>query len=355
MFNILKKMFRTFVIEEKLIFSLFCICQIVSILCMVFVSGVIASRIEYNNSFDLEYRQFSIELGKTTTSIEKLVREFEQLRKDNSDIDNATIWIKNKDVLIKSNLMYQEPSPLYIDIGNYFTKKNISSKENVILINQELTQSNKVYEIGDYLKINNKRFRVVGAFSNDYFEIPIHCVSEIDEILQMDLVFKKPIDKWQLNKYEKVIKETFKPNSITLPKELPMGKLTENIFQNVSVLFIALLAILNFSFLYSYLLNKRKYQYAVFRLCGCSTRLGSFLLIVELLSISLILYIICGLLFHICFSWIYPFMSENISYALNFSDYIEVAAVYILVLLLVFIPIIIKYGKKTPIEIYKGI
>ncbi len=354
MFLLLKKMLRTLIAEQKLVFILFCICQIVSILSMIFVSGVIAAQLEYNNSFDLEYRQFSFLVEQPKTA-QRLAEEYELLKQEIKKVENCTLWFQHNDVPIKANISYQKASPYYVDLGRYFSAEEFKSNKNLILINQEKAGNDPIYEIGDKIIIGEKTFKIIGAIPHSYFEIPFNCLTDNNKITQVEILLQESIKPEMAVEYAETIKEIFGVSKVSLPEEVPAGEISKNLFQNISILLISLLAICNFSFLYRYLLKKRQYQYAVFRLCGCSSFKGSILLLLELLIVSFGLYLACAILFHFGLSWIYPFMTDKISYALGFADYIEIALIYLLNLLVVFVPIIRNFSKKSPIQIYREV
>lgn len=351
-----KKTLKTTISEHKLVFCLFCICQIISIFSVVFVAGVFAAFEESNTSYDLEYRQFVVENEHSYTA-KQILEQYNAIAQEIPSLENGVLWMKNNGMDVKANIIYQKPSDLYISLGRYFkTTKNFKNVHE-ILVNQGFEEIDNNYKVNDIITIFGKKFRVIGTIldtnSGPYFEIPFNEIVEKAEIQNIVFRLDHIPDSKDISRYTKMIENYYGKGNVTGPNQLPEGRIFENFSRNISMLFISLLSILNFSFLYYYLLTKRKRQYGIYRLCGCSRVKGGALLLLELFALSFVLFLICSVLFHTCFTWIYSFMSVKITYSLTLIDYTETALVYLFNIILVFTPIILRYSKKMPMEIYK--
>lgn len=353
---LLKKTLKTTILEHKLVFCLFCVCQMISIFSVIFVAGVFAAYEEANSSYDLEYRQFVVENEHSYTA--KQIREqYHAIAQEIPSLENGVLWMKNNGMDVKANIVYQKPSDLYISLGRYFkTTKNFKNVYE-ILVNQGFTETDNHYKVNDTITVFGKEFRVIGtildASSDPYFEIPFNEIVEKTEIKNIVFRLDHIPDRKDISRYTKMIENYYGKGNVIEPNQLPEGRIFENFFRNISTLFISLLSILNFSFLYYYLLTKRKRQYSIYRLCGCSSVKGGSLLLLELIVLSFVLFLICSIIFHTCFAWIYPFMGNEITYSLTLIDYTETALIYLFNIMLVFVPIILRYSKKMPMEIYK--
>ena len=79
------------------------------------------------------------------------------------------------------------------------------------------------------------------------------------------------------------------------------------LFEMFSYIFIALLAIFNFSYLYQYILTKRRNDFAIIKIYGCANFLAVKVFLSELLLLSAGTFICSSLLFHFGLRRIYAY------------------------------------------------
>lgn len=356
--NLLWRSLKSLVIKNKLVFVLFCLCQVVSILSIIFVYGVIVARAEYNNSFDIGNRQLHIPLEMPIGREEleqkiRLLAEDEQLH---DTVEQYSVWMDAGDIRIKADMQYVEASPLFVSFGKYFTPEDFTSDNKVVLICEEIAFGDPSYEVGDTYSVMGESYTIQGifnSFNTAYVEIPYTSLPSVEGIRRITITLKHPVDGDTAREYGKAIKELWDIVSVELPPASEASDVTENIFQMSGSLLIALLAAINFSALYRFLLRRRQSEYAIYRMYGCTKTKGFLLLFGELLIVGGVLFILSSLIFHFGLSWIYPYMHEGVPYALSLKDYLVVCGLYFLNILIVFTPIIKKYSGSSPVDIYR--
>lgn len=356
--KLLWKSMQALIVKNRLVFILFCLCQVVSILSIIFVYGVIVARQEYNNSFDIENRQLHIPLDTPMTS-EELEQKIQLLDEDerlHDTVEQYAVWLAEGDILIQANFQYVKASPLFVDYGQYFTPEDFSTGNKTLLICEEIAFGDPGYEVGDTYTLRGESYTVKGIFSSfgvPYIEVPYASLFSVDGMRRVTVTLKHQVDQDTAREYGKIIKELWDIVSVELPPAPTTDSISSNIFQMFSSLLIALLAAINFSALYRFLLQRRQAEYAVYRMYGCTKTKGFFLLLGELLIVGGSLFLLSSLVFHFGLSWIYPYMHEGVPYALRLPDYLVVCGLYFLNILLVFTPIIKKYSSRSPVDIYR--
>ena len=260
--NLLWRSLKSLVIKNKLVFVLFCLCQVVSILSIIFVYGVIVARAEYNNSFDISNRQLHIPLEMPIGREEleqkiRLLAEDEQLH---DAVEQYSVWMDAGDIRIKADMQYVEASPLFVSFGKYFTPEDFTSDNKVVLICEEIAFGDPSYEVGDTYSVMGESYTIQGifnSFNTAYVEIPYTSLPSVEGIRRITITLKHPVDGDTAREYGKAIKELWDIVSVELPPASEASDVTENIFQMSGSLLIALLAAINFSALYRFLLRRR--------------------------------------------------------------------------------------------------
>lgn len=350
-------MITSLIKQNKLVFILFCLCQIISIISIVFVYGVFVSRDKLNNSYDIERRELTFKPSNIEDK-NLLSTKFQQLESNvqlKKILQTITVWSISGDNIIKSDFRYKDPAPLYVDHGSYFNEDDYLNGNHVILINRSIAGTDPVYNVDDNIQINGTAYKVVGVFGHEYYEIPFPSLISYDDVEQISIVLNREVEESTARQYSQIIKEIFDVNTVNLPPPITQNAITQNLFQTVSSIFIAFIAAINFSALYRFLLKERQAEYAIYRMCGCTKKRGFMLFLSELLIIGLCLFTFSSLLFHFALSWIYPYMTSKIIYAITFIDYLGIGGLYLLNLLIVFIPIINSYSSKSPIDVYRRV
>ena len=73
----------------------------------------------------------------------------------------------------------------------------------------------------------------------------------------------------------------------------------------------------------------------------------------EVLIITSILFLLASLFFHCVVEQLLPVVNENLSYTLFIEDYLILYVVFLVLVSIIFIPVILRYNRKKPIDFLK--
>jgi len=213
----------------------------------------------------------------------------------------------------------------------------------VIIVSKETSIINRS-KIGDTFKIGLHKYKIIGI--NDAIilnEIPLQTMIK-NEIPVDRIEIVLPIDsgKKQIAILQNIVDSEFaKTISITEPI-VNKREISDLMTKIIFIVFVFLLSIINYLYLYKYLLHKRSRIYAILKLVGCNKSLGVNLLILETFIISTITFIL-GLTMFYLFN--------------NFLTIPDIAILYICMLMIIailFISTIIKFSKTSAIYLFKN-
>lgn len=174
------------------------------------------------------------------------------------------------------------PSPYIIELwneknillsGRYISNEEEANGERVVMIDKTLLNSySTLFKGEEAAVINGEEFKIIGTHNTSEFIVPLLSIPEdmaLRENIYID--FKKPVTRHQytelVNTAERVL-----PGVLVFPEQAFADEQSIFIYNNmlvVSVL-IASLTIINFAFLYSFILQRRARTLAIMRICGCT-------------------------------------------------------------------------------------
>jgi hypothetical protein len=239
---------------------------------------------------------------------------------------------------------YLKGQSLPPNFGNGFTGGSTPE----ILIGSGLTGSS--VRIGDQFELYSVAYKVVGILELS----PFHIVNNLgfNDILPLKQIevflYDKPSSPLR-NELDVNIQKYFpefeihSPQVVTIADEYNLGS---------TMLLAALLMLMafgNLSYLYRYLLLRRKHDYAVLRILGCSHVRGALLLLIELLLLTIIQFIVSSFMYQLLLDPLFARTSLNyFSGMATFQDHLVLLAAIILLVGLIFIPVIRKYSALSP-------
>ena len=201
-----------------------------------------------------------------------------------------------------------------------------------------------------WVQIQNKEYEVIGYHKQ--LATPFFPFESLDEETTFQnwigIVFK---DSMTISEYQD-IKNNFESifgNSVSVPElDIPESEnyYLYNTITAISVL-IALLAAINFSVLYKYILSKRTKTLAIFQLCGCTRSKILFLFISECMLIAIPLFTLTTVFYD---KVVLPYLSKYFEYiegAYNIKLYLLIFAIYIFSTIFVLLIMILRFLRKT--------
>ena len=315
-----------------------------TLLAVVFLYNVNANINASDPSVQGQYQVATIDLTGLTK--EQVGNSFDIIKYQRHDILFAFSIFQDNGNMIAATHTYTP----YLYFGRYFTKQEIDSGSATAILSQSLYDE---YHESSQIMISGKPYDIFTYSDRVFTEIPFNSLDENTQLVTMQIFFKNMLSLSMVEALGKQLKNAFPSSSITLPSAPDLQAVSKNLYKSYLSIFIIIVALLNLSYLYRYLLKKREKKYGVYRVCGCSTAKGFLIYYVEVLTITSILYILTSLLFHFAVERFLPLINETLTYTLFFADYLIFYAAFIVLVSLIFIPVIITFNIKKPIDLFK--
>lgn len=380
---------RTLIKYEKFIFAVMLICVFVSAWVMTFSYGLYHNYMEMLNQPDNDIGDSLTPLiadGETLTRGD-VTRFFLELSPETLDAMSAGIVVgktetakdvfgNTNEISIVSRFVIRNgsfiPSPYAIQSwndhstllsGRYISDIEEANAEKVVILNEEkngrgLDLRNRIPDLfkdDETILIDGEEFKIIGTHNSFGFVIPLLAMPEDKCISAPSIVFYKSISR---NQYADIVNtaEMVLPGKLIFPEPEFVDEQSIFIYNNmlvVSVL-IAVIAIINFAFLYSFILRQRSRSLAVMRICGCTKARARLICLGECCLICIPTFLF-GMLTYI------PFLHNVLG---RLFDYIEEAysvavygllfAIFVAVLLIVMWLLLFRQIRSELTEAYKG-
>ncbi|OQA47889.1 MAG: FtsX-like permease family protein [Firmicutes bacterium ADurb.Bin300] len=336
---LVKNMF-IFIKNHTLFLSLFSIMQIFSILLIIISYCQYRESVLANKAYYKETATFSVDCsGVTFTEIEAYI----------DDICNEkAIAAKTVRVFLdfdfNSDVLYLPLGMDYI-IGN---GEGFSSDVTPQIIIPLVVLGEINSTVGEKIEINGQLFSVVGCYNvNEYSAVNRAAIKAADKVLKIEvaansLPTKKEIEKFNEHTY------SFLPfSTISNPRERNITSEFGFNSDYINSIILLLLAIINISYVYNYILRQRKYILTIYRSCGCSLKRMFVLCFSEFLMYFIITAVLAIFIFHF-------FIKKTLfSEAVSPLDYIPPIMTAVVIVLAVIIPQINNFIKKSLIDVLK--
>lgn len=316
--------------RARLGYLLFIIAQVITIFSILYFFMVQKERI--NNQLDDSYNYF-ISFSVNNDIISKQL--FDEI---------LSKGIKN--IKMVNSTYEQRVFSEYLPDGGVriyggFNKDEINSSRNVVNVNDFfLDQLGK--KVGDIISINSQDYIISDNSLTYYgdFEIPYTTfINNKIPMSSMILYLPKGSDEVDFFNTISFIETKIDINSYEMSDVQRMiddRMIGPFIF---SILLFAL-ALVNYLYLYKYILEKRKKYYAIAKLVGCSHRREFWILIIEMISLYTLSFILGLLLLYFSNNMIFPYLFDLESVSILYKD---ISYIYISLLPVVIIGFIIFY------------
>ena len=304
---------------------------------MVIYNYYISSTMEKDNSFE-NTRSYSVagSFFDIDNQLEALVENSRPV------IQRVYVVIKNNDDTIISNYFGESQMLFKVRLGRYLDDESANQ-----IIIPHSTQ-NGVDLIGKEYSIGNREFLIVGISSIDAYEILYKSLEEKEKIEQVVVVAESNLKEREKNKLVDDINHIFQTEEINMPANISTEMMHSDYFIMIGVI---LLGILNISFIYISIMEKRKKQRAIFYILGCRKPQLIALCLGEIFIITTISFLLCaGFSKFILFNIINAF-DEFFYHALSLNQYFSLYLIYTLLIVFVLLYQLVKFFGKTPIEL----
>lgn len=337
MLTLLRQNLKAMVLRNKLIVVLFAVCILVSSQALFYVSGEFFSVLSYYKSVDEEARTFSVQLSDN----EKLFADYSERIDELAELGDIQNIVLKIDENVNS---FYFGSGKAIQYGKGFSDNDTPQ----IIIDVML---GVVVEIGDMFEVNGQEFLVAGKrMMYEYHEVFYKGLPYDTNVLEINIISKKNLSTGETDSMAQLLSEKFPEGDVIKPLNdfnasnfIDKGKL-------ILLAAITIMSLVNISFLYRYLLMKRKNTYAIYQICGCSKSKGTVIFLMEAVVLTFVPFVLGSLMYKLIIEPL--FINEyTLLYKLTFKQMGLVALLYVFMLLVVFAPIISIYSNKTPKEL----
>lgn len=359
-----------FIKNNTAIFVITIAVEIVTLLGVFTAYNYYVEKTEENKSYYQEMRTFAV----TLTDTNELEENLSKVLDSGYEIERIYTYTNPYSLNLTKNdfLRYTEPdgtvkeriaglfcSDYYgestlkhkVIVGSDIDLSDTENAENEIVLSSDL---NRAVKVGEMFNINGLDYLVIGIGTDTSNYIPYNTV--IKNNLPIDglgIVLKNEVDSAIAKKFSAILTDIFKTNSVHLPE----GEYGREISDyNKYIIFTCLmlfLSIFNFVYLYSYILDKRKKQYSILRIYGCTKLKGIMIYTIEAIIISSLSYLISVALYLFVHLPVLRMLDKYTFFAMNIDSFLIVFASFILIMLCVVIPSIVKYSKKDIVDQYR--
>lgn len=327
--------------SHPFIFIAFSLLQITSILAAVFLYGNFrAQRIvqeEYRgvtSTFEVLYGD-GVGMQKIQDSIQKVMTQAEY------PVANITVLL-DADNRVVAKYRYNAAE---VDMG-----APLKNNDDILL--DSLYAKDNEIAVGDKVTFLNREFTVCGLTlplnrNTAVKEIRYDALNGTDKAYQLDIQLQNLPTKNTAERFSSYLYETFDGASVFDPAERNYADeygFDAQLFLSFSVM---LLVVFNISFLYQYILMKRKNVFAIYSICGCTKKKAFFLLLSE---------VACYFLAHTAVAlavWMLFLKNALIEDAvkLGILDMLIPVFIYFGFMLVIFVPKLMKYARQTNMKL----
>lgn len=343
MIKVSKKIFLTFVSKHKILFSLICVIQIVSLFASLFVYSFFVSDAKVRKEFDYS-RTFKVIFDETISNSD-LINSIETFKsKCNKALEQ--LFIEDRDMNISFDLMYFPNNVLY---GRYFTENEFTKNNDVIIASKDIDEG---IIVGDTINVDDKDYIVVGTNYNRTNTLPISALNKITHNNRsVVFIFKEYLEVKAYNEIFELLNKSFETGYVEPPPRVEDSNILVNDLISVIYIGLFLISLLNVVFVYNYILEENKELIYVFRINGASKRQCLWAFASVMFFIALILLILGCIITRLLLPVIIDFVAfDNLVYALETVHYFNIIIIFLIVVISVFIPFILNSIKKVSIS-----
>lgn len=251
---------------------------------------------------------------------------------------------------------YKEHVEKMINSGRYFNEEETSEKTYVAVIGSNINSDDGIVNIA------GTNYKVVGTFyderiDNDFIFVPYLAFPESTEVRHMNIYLEKPLLK---SEYDAIYNAAVKyfDGIYEIPEFDGVDNNSDKrVYQDViavAILFIVL-SVINYCIMYKYILQVRKDKLAIYRICGCRRGKAFLIYLIEMLGESVVLM---GIGIGIFKLLILPKLSSIFEYMKYFFEketYVKISVLYVVIMLVAYGLLVLRFVKDTPVEMIKEV
>lgn len=358
-FNLALKSLKSFIQNNKVVFTILLASLVFSSMIFIYVivkqqyvnayleDGLDLSYVTLENTSSLSAEEVSEKLNKYSSESkhELTIYAIANLRDSNNKIYDMITYpvseMENLERLNKKDSVY---------IGSFFSQEDIVKGNNVCLLVSSFGESPKMFYA-------DTKFEVIGSLNSytDYDGVVTYksLVNNNIVIEKYFIGFGSDISTGVgLKMYTDELTKLFPEFNVVNQLDIVASQMPETVtFENTAMTFMILLAILDVSYLYVFIIQKRMKNMLVYKLNGCTNFKLVLILMVELLIICLVQFLISVVLFRVV---AVPYVVKYdlaFKYGLSIYHYLLSGAIMMILCLITLIPFMIYYCRVPVVRI----
>lgn len=338
--NIVLKNLKNFILTHKIVFTIFILCEFVSFATATYMAAQFASNQKEWVEGNLAYKTFSIE---SSFSNEDISNKISQVKEKFPQVLMVKVYMDK--LRMQANAIYPPKTERYVYSGRYFSEDEFYNGAKQIIINED----SENFSVGNIIKIQDMILEVIGVNYSigNYSEIPYSALTNLEEITRLSFSLEKIPKSEERELFLSSLKEIFQTDEIKSPENINILAVSSVTIEYLVCIVVPLFLLYNLSFLYEYVLNSRKKNFAVMRLVGCSSKKAFSIFGIEILIISTIVYSLsCVFLAFVVIPITIYFDIEGINF-LYFEDYIRFYIIIMVATFFIFSSVIKKNTERN--------
>lgn len=363
------------VINQRLMLSLLVVVQLFSVIVISFSYGIINHynfKVDEKESTTLIYDFISIEEEGVTGEVQHIYVDMESVKgffkdflpyiEDKLDYFYITGPLEELRIQCSSGykggeyiLSTQLKSRIGVIKGEKFTNSQMNSKENIMIAREADVDSDWC------MQIDGKTYKAVGLLSEAYRDnaifVPYKAIPANTQIFYISILLTEPLFESEYNEMVSMIKDAF-GDSFDIPEfEGFVNESSNRVYRDIMFVtgFLVVVCAVNYCIMYRYMLDKRRREFAISRICGCSKYKAGIVYMIELIGVSAITLGAGLLMYHY---FILPEAVEKFNYIGLFygrNVYMTIGGVYMGILSLVYIVLVWRFIRKTPVVLVREV
>lgn len=321
--------------------------QIVTLLGVFIANNLMEQEVSTQKSYYDNMRTYTVMLSDTDNIEEGLAEVLDKC----DGIQRIYTLFSEYDKVVCGEYYGKSNKKVYTNAGRYLSDSDISNGVKNIVVPPDILYD---YSVGDTYFLNGTDYNIIGSSVDDSFHIPFNSIDSKSTIIGVCVTTNAELTASEFEQLSETLTGIFPNSSVYLPEGEYSSQM--DYFKTVMFMIILLmcLGIFNLSYLYVYILEQRKRQYAVFQICGCTKIRGALIYLAEIIIFSTAAYIFSALVFKLLLFPVVAALDSMTFYAMSVGSYVFLFICYLAAMLAVFLPCIIKYTSKSPSLQYKG-
>ncbi len=335
----------SFARKNKRVFAVFLLVQIATVVAFFSVFNYALMFLEDTKELQTECRTYSINIENSENLDEQMKKLYD---KYSDQLERYYAVMENGNDKIYCE--YTRPSDDIIKNGRNFSESDFKNgKKQILYPDYDFTSDKKKHKIGEQYNLSGEQYKGIGTIYNtDMMMIPYSSLENKSQISEVDMVFNTDLTGVYQDVFVEDVQKIFNIDSVNMPSAYSTSTYQSTINYVATFGVIIVIAVINIIYLYSYIMNKRKKETAVFRLCGCSLGKTALIYLTEILFLSAVSYAAAVLIHLVAVMPLMMNITQALKYYIAPLDFIIVYAIYLLIEILSFLPIIQRVAGTSP-------